>query len=51
MTLSAKETTPRKVAEVTCLFVDIGEVLLTNGWDRVRLASFGLELDREARRA
>ncbi len=29
----------KKVTEITCLFLDIGGVLLTNGWDQ---ASFGL---------
>jgi putative hydrolase of the HAD superfamily len=33
MTRLAKETMTSKATEVTCLFVDIGGVLLTNGWD------------------
>ena len=33
MTLLAEKKMTRKAIEVTCLFVDIGGVLLTNGWD------------------
>lgn len=33
MTRPADQTMTRKAAEVACLFVDIGGVLLTNGWD------------------
>jgi hypothetical protein len=29
----AEATMRRKATEVTCLFVDVGGVLLTNGWD------------------
>jgi putative hydrolase of the HAD superfamily len=33
MIQSAKEETMKKTTAITCLFLDIGGVLLTNGWD------------------
>jgi len=33
MMRAAKERTMRKAAAITCLFLDIGGVLLTDGWD------------------
>ena len=33
MMRSAKERTMKKAAAITCLFLDIGGVLLTDGWD------------------
>jgi putative hydrolase of the HAD superfamily len=33
MMRSAEERTMKKAAAITCLFLDIGGVLLTNGWD------------------
>ena len=33
MIRSTKEETMKKATAITCLFVDIGGVLLTNGWD------------------
>jgi len=32
MMRSAKERTMKKAAAITCLFLDIGGVLLTDGW-------------------
>ncbi len=34
MIRSTQEKTIRNAAAVTCLFLDIGGVLLTNGWDQ-----------------
>jgi hypothetical protein len=31
--MSMRGTTMKKADAITCLFVDIGGVLLTNGWD------------------
>jgi putative hydrolase of the HAD superfamily len=48
MIQSAKETAMPKAPAVTCLFLDIGGVLLSNGWDhhaRLRAATnFTLDL-------
>jgi putative hydrolase of the HAD superfamily len=48
MIRSAKNKTMKKNTAITCLFLDIGGVLLTNGWDhegRERAAAkFGLDL-------
>jgi FMN phosphatase YigB (HAD superfamily) len=33
MTRSTEETTMKKATAITCVFLDIGGVLLTNGWD------------------
>ena len=41
----------KKATATTCIFLDIGGVLLTNGWDHharkraAKLASFGLRID------
>jgi HAD superfamily hydrolase (TIGR01509 family) len=35
MILSAEEKTMKKATAITCLFLDIGGVLLTNGWDHL----------------
>ena len=44
-----KEKTMKQPTAITCLFLDIGGVLLTNGWDhhaRKRAATkFNLDLD------
>ena len=48
MIRSKEEKTMKKAKAITCVFVDIGGVLLTNGWDhhaRKRAAThFKLEL-------
>ena len=48
MIRSTEEETMQNAAAITCLFLDIGGVLLTNGWDhhaRERAATnFKLEL-------
>jgi putative hydrolase of the HAD superfamily len=33
MSRSTEEETMKKVTAITCVFLDIGGVLLTNGWD------------------
>jgi len=54
MMLSPEEKTPKKATEITCMFLDVGGVLLSDGWDhhaRKRAATnFNLELvELEAR--
>jgi len=34
MIRSANEKAMKKATEITCVFLDIGGVLLSNGWDR-----------------
>jgi len=48
MTRSTEEKTMKKATAITCVFLDIGGVLLTNGWDhnarKRAAANFKLEL-------